>query len=117
MAITIITMEMSINDPSKRDEIVALLAEINKTMDGADGVIIHDWYANLWEPNRIRLYFENESREKVLAQEENPSPAWGAAMQKLFAHQQSGALTMTFENNLRRFEVGAELPAFAPKVG
>ena len=112
MAMTIVTTDLIINDSDKRDEIVALLAEINKTMASADGLIIHDWYANLWEPNRIRLYIEFESREKALASEENPSPEWGAAMQQLFAYQQSGALTMQFEG-LRRFEVGPELPPFA----
>ena len=112
MAMTIVTTDLIINDSDKRDEIVALLAEINKTMASADGLIIHDWYANLWEPNRIRLYVEYESREKALAGEENPSPEFVEATKKLFAYQQSGALTMQFQG-LRRFEVGPKLPPFA----
>ena len=112
MTLTIITMDVIINDPDKRDEIVALLAEINESVASADGLIIHDWYANLWEPNRIRLYIENESRDKALALEQQPSPEWVAASQKLNAYRQSGAVTMEYENNLRRFEVGAELPSF-----
>lgn len=112
----IITMDMIINDPDKRDEIVALLAETNKIAASIDGMIIHDFYANLWEPNRIRLYIEMESREKAIASEENPSPEWVEKTKKLFAYQESGALTMEFENNLRRYELGAELPPFAPNL-
>ena len=112
MAMTILSGEIIINDPDKRDEIVALMAEINEINASDDGLIIHDWYANLWEPNRIRLYVEYESREKALAGEENPSPEFVEANQKLFAYQQSGALTMQFQG-LRRFEAGPELPPFA----
>ena len=112
MAMAIVTMDLIIHDSDKRDEIVALMAEVNEMMASADGIIIHDWYANLWEPNRIRLYIENESREKAVAFEEHPSPEFVEANQRLFAYQQSGALTMQFEG-LRRFEVGPELPPFA----
>ena len=112
MAMTIVTMDLIIHDSHKRDEIVALMAEVNEMMASSDGTIFHDWYANLWEPYRIRLYIESESREKVIAFEGNPPPEWVEANQKLFAYQQSGALTMKFEA-LRRFEVGPELPPFA----
>ena len=113
MAMAIVSVEMTINDPDKRDEIVALLAEINKTSASDDGLIIHDWYANLWEPNRIRLYVEMESREKLLASEKNPSPEWVEAVKKLEAYEQSGATTTKYEA-LRRFEVGPALPSWTP---
>ena len=112
----IITMDMIINDPDKRDEIVALMAEVNKINASEEGLIIHDWYANLWEPNRIRLYIEYESRDTALASEENPTPEFVEATKKLFAYQESGALTMEFEN-LRRYEMGTELPPFAVQPG
>ena len=113
MAMAIATLEMIINAPDKRDEIVALLAEIKEISTSEDGMISIDYYANLWEPNRIRFYVEMESREKFIASEENPTPEWGAAMQKLGAYEPSGALTMQFQG-FRRFEVGPELPAWTP---
>ena len=114
----IVTMDLIINDPTKRDEIVALMAELHAAHGSPKGLIRYDWYASLREPNRIRLYMEHESRETFLATEEKEQhdPAWVARMKKLFAYQQSGALTMTFENSLRRYETGAELPPFAPNL-
>jgi quinol monooxygenase YgiN len=113
----IVPMDTIINDPDKRDEIVALMAEINEINSSEEGIIIHDWYANLWEPNRIRMYIEHESLETLLAAEENPTPEWLEGTRKLLAFQQSGALTMEFENNLRRYEMGTELPPFAVQPG
>ena len=113
----IITLELIINAPDKRDEIIDLLAEINKSTASDEGLIIHDFFANLWEPNRIRLYVEYESRETALASEENAPPEWREALGRLFAYQEAGALTMEFENNLRRYELGAELPPFAVQPG
>lgn len=114
----IVTMDVIINDPDKRDEIVALMAALRAAHGSPEGQIIYDWYASLSEPNRIRLYEEHESRETFLASEEQEqrNPAWVASMKKIFAHQQAGALTIAFENNLRRYETGAELPPFAPNL-
>ena len=107
-----VTFQLTINDPGKRDEIVSLLAEINKIeRSGRDGCIIHDWYANVWKPNTIRMYTEYESHEALLASERNP--AFQALAGKLFEYQQSGALTMDLDN-LRRYELNTEL---APMVG
>jgi quinol monooxygenase YgiN len=107
-----VTFQMTINDPDKRDEIVSLLAEINKVQQsGKDGCIIHDWYANVWDPNRIRLYTELESHEALLAGESDPTHQ--ALAGKLFEYHQSGALTMDIDN-LRRYELDKEL---APMEG
>ena len=114
----IVTIEMIVNDPDKRDEIVDLMAQLSVAQASTEGLITYGWYANLLDPNRLRLYEEHESRETFLSHEEKEqlNPAWAEAMKKMFAHVQSGALTMEFENNLRRYETGAELPPFAPDL-
>ena len=100
-----VSLEFTINDPDKYDEIVELFAEINQSKQGDDGVIIHDFYANLWESNRIRFYAEFESLEAMLASESDPTYIELSA--KVFAYQESGALTVDF-GNLRRYELKLE---------
>ena len=103
-----IACQLVINDPDQRDEIIALMADINKlNPSGKDGCILHDWYVNVWDPNRIILYTEYESYEAGLAAEKNP--AFIELSGKLFGYQQSGALTMDLEN-LRRFYLDNPLP-------
>ena len=103
-----VTFQAIINDPEKRDEIIALFADINQlNPSGKDGCIIHDWYVNAWDPNRIRFYAEYESYEAGLAAEKQP--AFIEANGKLFGYVQSGALTVQFEN-LRRFYLDNPLP-------
>ena len=103
-----VAFQLIINDPNKRDEIIKLLADINDVeQSGKDGCIIHDWYANLWEPNRIILYTEYESHEALLASEQRP--AFKELVGKLIGYQQSGALTMDLDN-LRRYKLDKPLP-------
>ena len=103
-----VTMQAIINDPEKRDEIIALFADINQlNQSGKDGCIIHDWYVNAWDPNRIRLYTEYESYEALDAAERKP--AFGELGGRLFGYQESGALTMDLAT-LRRYHLDNPLP-------
>ena len=103
-----VTFELTINDPAKRDEIITLMADINKqNPSGKHGCIIHDWYVNAWDPNRIRLYTEYESYEALDAAERKP--AFAKLVGKLFGYQESGALTVDLAN-LRRYHLNNPLP-------
>lgn len=102
----IVTGDWTINDPSKRDEIIALMAETNALAQAMPGCITHEFYANLFDPNQIRLYVEHENYETELASEKDSR--FDELAKRAFEYAQSGALT--FEANLRRKELGAELP-------
>lgn len=106
----IVSGEMIINDPSKRDEIVAAMDAFNTMNRSMKGCIVHDWYSNLWEPNRIRLYLEYESAEALRALESSPEFI-EANKNTLGVFMGSGAVTMNWDG-LRRNELGSELWAF-----
>jgi quinol monooxygenase YgiN len=106
----IVTGEMIINDPSKRDEFIAAMDAFNTMNRSMNGCIIHDCYSNVWEPNRIRLYIEYESAEALRALESSPEFI-EANKNSLGALMDSGAVTMNWDG-LRRNELGSELWAF-----
>jgi hypothetical protein len=43
----IVTGEFIINDPSKRDEIIAAMESMNSFNRSMEGCIVHDCYANI----------------------------------------------------------------------
>lgn len=103
----IVTGIGTINDVSKRDEILAAMASLNELNQSAEGYVTHGWYGNLWNPNQVRLYVEYESPKTLKGMEQ--SAAFKEAQKRLFAFSESGALTFDMAT-LRRNELGAALP-------
>ena len=87
----IVSGDFTINDPSKRDEIIAAMQTMNRFNRSMEGCIVHDCYTNIWEPDRIRLYLEYESAEALRAMEASPEFA-EALNNSLGVFMESGAL-------------------------